>query len=302
MAVTFRLHKIMKLLTALVISQMILNQCKLFNCYRFSIYSNRALSLKLSLFLKKFSSSSLSSLSSNEMIDKITTTADVDSLLKSIKSEDKMKEIVSNWINKWVIRYKLCPWAYHVNNKNLMNIIVINRNVNTILNKRYILNQIVKEALNIINVNNTIETSIIILPKMKNFNLFLNFIRDIEIHFQKDNNNNNNNNNIHENIQIASFHPKYQFENTTSSNDDVTNYTNISPYPIIHLLFRPKVTIAIESTINGNTEYIWQNNIKTMNVLGLDQVIEIRNNIINEVMNNNPHNNDDDNMNASTPL
>lgn len=287
----------MKLLTALVISQMILNQCKLFNCYRISIYSNRALRLKLSLFLKKFSSSSLSSLSSNEMIDKITTTADVDSLLKSIKSEDKMKELVSNWINKWVIRYKLCPWAYHVNNKNLMNIIVINRNANTILNKRYILNQIVKEALNIINVNNTIETSIIILPKMKNFNLFLNFIRDVEIHFQKDNNNK-----IHENIQIASFHPKYQFENTSSSNDDVTNYTNISPYPIIHLLCRPKVTIAIESTINGNTDYIWQNNIKTMNVLGLDQVIKIRNNIINEVINNNPHNNDDDNMNTPPPL
>jgi hypothetical protein len=216
------------------------------------------------------------------MIDKITTKVDVDSLLQSIESKDKMKEIVFNWINKWVIGYKLCPWAYHVNNKKLMNIIVINRNVNTILNKRYILNQIVKEALNIIDINNDKETSIIILPKMKNFNLFLNFIRDVEIHFQKDNNN------IHKNIQIASFHPNYQFENSSSSNDDVTNYTNISPYPIIHLLFRPKVTIAIESTINGNTEYIWQNNIITMNVLGLDQVIKIRNNIIIEVINNNP--------------
>lgn len=272
----------MKLLTALVISQMILNQCKLINCYSISIYNNRALRLKL-LSLKKFSSSSPS--------------VDVDSLLKSIESEDKMKELVSNWINKWVIRYKLCPWAYHVNNKKLMNIIVINRNVNTILNKRYILNQIVKEALNIININNTIETSIIVLPKMKNFNLFLNFIGDIEIHFQKDNINN-----IHENIQIASFHPNYQFENTSSSNDDVTNYTNISPYPIIHLLFRPKVTIAIESTSNGNTEYIWQNNIKTMNELGLDQVIKIRSNIINEVINNNPQKNDDDNINTSPPL
>lgn len=281
----------------MVISQMILNQCKLINCYSISIYNNQVWRL---LFQKNRKSSSSSSplssklsLPSNEMIDQITTTVDVNSLLKSIESEDKMKEIVSNWINKWVIKHKLCPWAYHVNNKKLMNIIVINRNINTILNKRYVLNQIVKEALNIINKNNTIETSIIILPKMKNFNVFLNFINDIEFHFLKDNNNN-----IHENIQIASFHPNFQFKNTLSSNDDVTNYTNISPYPIIHLLYRPKVTIAIESTIDGNTEYIWQNNIKRMNDLGLDQVIEIRNNIINEVINNIFYKNDDDDNNS----
>lgn len=280
----------------MIISQMILMQCKLINCY--SIYKNQAMRTKLSLFRnrKMISSTSLSLSSNEKMIDKITTTVDKDSLFKSIESEDKMKEVVSNWINKWVIKYKLCPWAYHVNNKKLMNIIVINRNINTILNKRYILNQIVKEALNIINKNTTIETSIIILPKMKNFNLFLSFIHDIEIHFQKDNN-------IHENIQIASFHPYYQFQNTLSSNDDVTNYTNISPYPIIHLLCRPKVTIALESaTINGNTEYIWENNIKRMNELGLDQVIKIQNNIINEVINNNPHkNHDDDDNSMNTP-
>ena len=35
-------------------------------------------------------------------------------------------------------------------------------------------------------------------------------------------------------IQIASFHPQYQFADTEP--DDITNFTNRSPYPTLHLL------------------------------------------------------------------
>src|SRR5215813_416277 len=35
-------------------------------------------------------------------------------------------------------------------------------------------------------------------------------------------------------LQIASFHPNYQFDG--SEPDDIENYTNRSPYPILHLL------------------------------------------------------------------
>jgi hypothetical protein len=41
-------------------------------------------------------------------------------------------------------------------------------------------------------------------------------------------------------IQIASFHPHYQFAGTAP--DDVTNYTNRSPHPMLHLIREVSIT------------------------------------------------------------
>ena len=46
-------------------------------------------------------------------------------------------------------------------------------------------------------------------------------------------------------IQIASFHPKYVFEDVFP--DDRANYTNRSPYPIFHLLRQEDVEEALDS-------------------------------------------------------
>lgn len=45
--------------------------------------------------------------------------------------------------------------------------------------------------------------------------------------------------------QIASFHPQYQFADL--SPDDVRNYTNRSPYPMLHILREESITHAIET-------------------------------------------------------
>ncbi|HEY2785935.1 MAG TPA: DUF1415 domain-containing protein [Fimbriiglobus sp.] len=50
-------------------------------------------------------------------------------------------------------------------------------------------------------------------------------------------------------IQIASFHPRYQFADTTP--DDVTNYTNRSRYPMLHLLREESIT-----EVAGNPEVL----------------------------------------------
>lgn len=44
-------------------------------------------------------------------------------------------------------------------------------------------------------------------------------------------------------LQIASFHPDYQFVGTEF--DDITNYTNRAPYPMLHLLREASVTRAV---------------------------------------------------------
>ena len=44
-------------------------------------------------------------------------------------------------------------------------------------------------------------------------------------------------------VQIASFHPEYQFEGTAP--DDVQNYTNRSPNPMLHLIREDSLARAI---------------------------------------------------------
>jgi hypothetical protein len=67
-------------------------------------------------------------------------------------------------------------------------------------------------------------------------------------------------------IQIASFHPHYQFEGTAP--DDIENYTNRSPHPILHLLREASIEEAVAS--HPGTDGIYKTNIKTMRKLGLE--------------------------------
>jgi uncharacterized protein len=67
-------------------------------------------------------------------------------------------------------------------------------------------------------------------------------------------------------LQVASFHPRYQFEGTDP--DDITNYTNRSPYPILHILREASVDQAVAAF--PEAECIYEKNIDTMKRLGLD--------------------------------
>lgn len=72
-------------------------------------------------------------------------------------------------------------------------------------------------------------------------------------------------------IQLASFHPEYQFEGTTL--DAVENYTNRSPYPILHLLREESVT-----KVAGDPDELLEiprRNIALLKNLGLKKVVEM---------------------------
>ena len=68
--------------------------------------------------------------------------------------------------------------------------------------------------------------------------------------------------------QLASFHPDYCFADGASN--DVTNYTNRSPYPMIHILREASLEKAI--SYYGNTEDIPENNKRCLRKLGLEDV------------------------------
>jgi hypothetical protein len=70
--------------------------------------------------------------------------------------------------------------------------------------------------------------------------------------------------NLEGELQVASFHPQYQF--AESQPDDIENYTNRSPYPMLHLLREASVERAVEAV--GDTEEIYRRNIRTLRALG----------------------------------
>ncbi len=65
-------------------------------------------------------------------------------------------------------------------------------------------------------------------------------------------------------IQIASFHPQYRFEGTMR--DAIENYTNRSPYPMLHLLREDSIEKAV--TTYPDVADIPEKNIETLNRLG----------------------------------
>ena len=69
-------------------------------------------------------------------------------------------------------------------------------------------------------------------------------------------------------VQLASFHPQYQFEGVAAC--DLSHFTNRSPYPTIHLLRQAQITKALSNIVDP--EKIYKDNIETLNKLGRQQV------------------------------
>ncbi len=66
-------------------------------------------------------------------------------------------------------------------------------------------------------------------------------------------------------IQIASFHPAFQFEGTEP--DDLGNFTNRAPFPTLHLLREASIERAV--TAFPEAETIYERNIATLENLGI---------------------------------
>lgn len=72
-------------------------------------------------------------------------------------------------------------------------------------------------------------------------------------------------------FQVASFHPDYQFQGTEP--EDAENYSNRSPYPLLHLLREESIERAVAGHLD--VEQIPLRNIKLLNGLG-QEVLKAR--------------------------
>jgi hypothetical protein len=71
-----------------------------------------------------------------------------------------------------------------------------------------------------------------------------------------------------EHVQLASFHPQYQFEGVAEG--DLSHFTNRAPYPTIHLLRQAQMSKVLAHV--SDPEKIYLDNIETLNKLGRQQV------------------------------
>lgn len=165
------------------------------------------------------------------------------------------KKSVENWVETVVIGLNFCPFAKReiVNNR-VRYTVLESDNVESLI---YCL----KSELTLLLSDNTIETTLLIHPNVlqdfDEYNQFLDVANETLI--QQD---------LEGVIQIASFHPDYQFAGTAP--DDAENYTNKSPYPILHLIREESLALAISNY--PNVDLIPENNIKKTQALGSDNL------------------------------
>ncbi len=159
------------------------------------------------------------------------------------------------WLEKAVIGLNLCPFAKAVHVKGQIRYVVCESDSREVL-----LTQLVRELEFLANVDPAeADTTLLIHPYLLNdfidYNDFLE-VADAAVDELK----------LDGVIQIASFHPQYQFADTEPT--DITNYTNRSPYPTLHLLREESVSRAVEAFPEARD--IFEQNILNMEKLGHD--------------------------------
>lgn len=157
------------------------------------------------------------------------------------------------WLEVAVIGLNLCPFAKAVHVKDQ-----IRYAVSEARDAESLANDLVREleALAEANPEKT-DTTLLIVPyfldDFLDFNDFLDVADSIVEELELDGI-----------LQVAPFHPRFQFEDTDV--DDITNYTNRSPFPILHLLREDSVTRAVEAF--PDELEIADNNMETLRKLG----------------------------------
>lgn len=168
--------------------------------------------------------------------------------------EAKIIDRVRNWIEEFVIGLNLCPFAREPFNKDRINYIVADtKDVQQIVSR-------FREEVTALEAS-TFETSLIIISdKSLSFLEYLRIFGLCEKSLV--------NSGFDGDYQLASFHPDYQFADADYS--DQSNFSNRSPFPIIHILRSDMVGKAIESY--GDTAKIYKQNIELLEGMSTEQL------------------------------
>lgn len=174
-----------------------------------------------------------------------------------MKVRAKVLQETRTWLDKVVIGLQLCPFAkipYDLGKVRLS----VYRADNMSMWLQYVYDEL-------IHIEKTpadlLSNSLLILPNgPQDFEDFLDLVDMTEVLIQDQG--------LSKTFQLAHFHPHYVFAGVQA--DDPSNYTNRSPYPILHLLRVDEVATAIES--HPDIHSVAPDNIHKMRELGVDKI------------------------------
>ena len=168
-------------------------------------------------------------------------------------TEKQIIAYTNAWVEQVVIGLNLCPFAKPVHTKGQIDYFLSHARDETTLaaDLRLAMQRLIAST------PDSMDTCLLIHPWVLsdffNYNNFLNIADEILDELE-----------LIGVLQIASFHPHYQFAGTTE--DDVTNCTNRSPFPMLHLLREESLDKATAALPDANV--IVDRNLNTMITLG----------------------------------
>lgn len=160
-----------------------------------------------------------------------------------------------HWLDAMVIGLNLCPYAKREIVKNRVRFFVSEADTEELLLED------LQSELEFLVHNDAVETTLLIHPAVLQdfyeYNEFLAYADGLLEQMELDG--------IY---QIASFHPQYQFDG--SQVDDVDNFTNRSPYPLLHLLREDSLERVIAR--HPESSQIGEHNIELLRRLGRKKI------------------------------
>lgn len=157
------------------------------------------------------------------------------------------------WLERAVIGLNLCPFAKAVHVKNQIRYVVSAAQTPDELLRDLLLELEVLAEAN----PEAIDTTLLIHPQvLTDFLDYNDFLEVVDAALEEVD--------LNGELQVASMHPRYQFADTAP--DDISNYTNRSPYPTLHLLREASIERAVAAF--PEAEQIFDKNIETLNRLG----------------------------------
>ena len=162
---------------------------------------------------------------------------------------------VRRWLERAVIGLNLCPFAKAVYVKQQVRIVISDAST-----ERALLEELGEElALLRDTPADEIDTTLLVHPQvLGDFLDYNDFLGDADALVEAMD--------LDGVLQVASFHPLYQFAGTQP--DDAENLTNRAPYPILHLLREASVDRAVAAY--AEPEAIIERNVATVRALGHD--------------------------------
>lgn len=168
-------------------------------------------------------------------------------------SPETVERDVRRWLERAVIGLNLCPFAKAVYAKRQVHFAVSDATT-----AKAVLEDVAQELGALAALDATVrETTLLIVPHaLSDFLEFNDVLGRAERLVRK--------RGLEGVIQLASFHPAYRFEGTEE--DDITNCTNRSPYPVIHLLREESIDRAVEAF--PDPEAIYEANMQVLRRIG----------------------------------